>query len=281
MHDEERSKLRALRENPTVALTIDTEVHPPKILLIRGRAELDVVDGIPDEYLQANGTYEMTPEQRVEWEAEVRSLYHDGMVRIVVTPTLGEADRLRDDSAERGRGTGPTAGGASAGNVVGKVAVECREPAGGSVPGVNTATMGRTRKENMMAKYLLLKPYRGWPGPAMDWAPIDRWTPDEVYAHAQSEAARISAQPPRTRSPHATGGTAQCATPESKAGRQAFTAPIGSVLAGVKAKPSGWPFAGSGPALTPAPGDAFKAMPGAGGGMGVEGFGQVLSGAVG
>jgi hypothetical protein len=79
-------KLRALREHPAVALTIDTEVHPPKILLIRGRAELDVVDGIPDEYLQMNGSYQMTPEQRVEWEAEVRSLY-DGMVRIVVTPT--------------------------------------------------------------------------------------------------------------------------------------------------------------------------------------------------
>ena len=79
-------KLPALRANPAVALTVDTEVHPPKILLIRGRAELDVVDGIPDEYLQMNGSYEMTPEQRVEWEAEVRSLY-DGMVRIVVTPT--------------------------------------------------------------------------------------------------------------------------------------------------------------------------------------------------
>ena len=79
-------KLQALSENPMVALTMDTEVHPPKILLIRGRAELDVVDGIPDEYLQMSGTYEMTPEQRVEWEAEVRSLY-DGMVRIVVTPT--------------------------------------------------------------------------------------------------------------------------------------------------------------------------------------------------
>ncbi len=76
----------ALRHNPTVALTIDTEEHPPKILLIRGRAELDVVDGIPDEYFQANGTYKMTPEQRVEWEAGVRSLY-DGMVRVVVTPT--------------------------------------------------------------------------------------------------------------------------------------------------------------------------------------------------
>jgi general stress protein 26 len=79
-------KLRALRRNPAVALTIDTEVHPPKILLIRGRAELDVVEGIPDEFLQMNGSYEMTDAQRVEWEAEVRSLY-DGMVRIVVTPT--------------------------------------------------------------------------------------------------------------------------------------------------------------------------------------------------
>ena len=79
-------KLASLRRDPAVALTIDTEVHPPKILLLRGRAELDVVDGIPDEFLQMNGSYQMTPEQRVEWEREVRSLY-DGMVRIVVTPT--------------------------------------------------------------------------------------------------------------------------------------------------------------------------------------------------
>jgi hypothetical protein len=86
VHVEERSEAPGLRNNPMVALTIDTEVHPPKILLIRGRAELDFVAGIPDEYLQATSTYEMTPEQRVEWEAEVRSLYHDGMVRIVVTP---------------------------------------------------------------------------------------------------------------------------------------------------------------------------------------------------
>ncbi len=79
-------KLASLRTNPMVALTIDTEVHPPLILLIRGRADLDVVAGIPEEYLHMNGSYQMTPEQRVEWEAEVRSLY-DGMVRIVVTPT--------------------------------------------------------------------------------------------------------------------------------------------------------------------------------------------------
>jgi hypothetical protein len=80
------AKLPALRRNPAVALTIDTEEHPPKILLVRGRAELDAVDGIPDEFLAVNGGTTMTPEQRVEWEAGVRSLY-DGMVRIVVTPT--------------------------------------------------------------------------------------------------------------------------------------------------------------------------------------------------
>jgi hypothetical protein len=61
-------------------------LYPPNTLLIRGEAVLDEVEGIPDEYLQASGTYEMTPEQRVEWEAGVRSLY-DAMVRIVVKPT--------------------------------------------------------------------------------------------------------------------------------------------------------------------------------------------------
>jgi hypothetical protein len=53
--------LPALRNNPTVALTIDTEVHPPKILAHPRRTELDFVDGIPDEYLQATSTYETTP----------------------------------------------------------------------------------------------------------------------------------------------------------------------------------------------------------------------------
>ena len=108
------AKLPALRANPAVALTIDTEVHPPTILLIRGRAELDVVEGIPEEYLQAGGSYEMSPEQRTEWEAGVRSLY-DGMVRIVVTPTWAKlidfettlpsaVEELVRQQAERQRG---------------------------------------------------------------------------------------------------------------------------------------------------------------------------------
>ena len=76
----------ALRRNPAVALTIDTDEFPPKMLLVRGIAELEVVEGIPDEFLAMNGTSVMTPEQRVEWEAGVRALY-DSMVRITVTPT--------------------------------------------------------------------------------------------------------------------------------------------------------------------------------------------------
>ena len=36
-----------------------------------------------------------------------------------------------------------------------------------------------------MAKYLLLKHYRGGPAPAVDFAPMDQWKPDEVDAHVQ------------------------------------------------------------------------------------------------
>ncbi|MFC8271426.1 YciI family protein [Streptomyces sp. NPDC057271] len=35
-----------------------------------------------------------------------------------------------------------------------------------------------------MAKYLLLKHYRGAPVPA-DFVPMDRWTPEEISAHVQ------------------------------------------------------------------------------------------------
>jgi hypothetical protein len=40
------------------------------------------------------------------------------------------------------------------------------------------------KKENMMAKYLLLKHYRGAPAPVND-VPMDQWTPEELSAHLQ------------------------------------------------------------------------------------------------
>jgi len=39
-------------------------------------------------------------------------------------------------------------------------------------------------KENMMAKYLLLKHYRGAPAAVND-VPMDQWTPEEISAHMQ------------------------------------------------------------------------------------------------
>jgi uncharacterized pyridoxamine 5'-phosphate oxidase family protein len=79
------AKVKALQANPDVALTIDTDGFPPNVLLLRGKAELERVDGIPAEYVQMNDPSYMTAEQREEWEAGVRSLY-TAMYRIRVVP---------------------------------------------------------------------------------------------------------------------------------------------------------------------------------------------------
>src|SRR5262245_5447769 len=49
-------------------------------------------------------------------------------------------------------------------------------------PRVNAAGGSPSHKENTMAKYLLLKHYRGAPTPVND-VPMEQWTPDEVDAH--------------------------------------------------------------------------------------------------
>lgn len=67
-------KVPALRESPKVALTADTTGNPPRVLLLRGSVDLEVVDGVPDEFLVAASE---------EFEATVRQLY-DRMVRIRV-----------------------------------------------------------------------------------------------------------------------------------------------------------------------------------------------------
>src|SRR4051794_12026175 len=40
-------KVRALARDPHVALTIDIDTHPPHVLLVRGTASIEVVDGVP------------------------------------------------------------------------------------------------------------------------------------------------------------------------------------------------------------------------------------------
>jgi hypothetical protein len=50
-------RLRALRANPDVAVTIDTETFPPEVLTIRGRVEISEFEGIPSEYAFAARRY--------------------------------------------------------------------------------------------------------------------------------------------------------------------------------------------------------------------------------
>ena len=41
------AKVQALQANPKVALTIDTTTFPPHVLLVRGTARVEIVDGVP------------------------------------------------------------------------------------------------------------------------------------------------------------------------------------------------------------------------------------------
>ena len=51
------ARIAALRANPAVALTIDTEEFPAQSLTIRGRAEIDEVDGLAPEYVASAHRY--------------------------------------------------------------------------------------------------------------------------------------------------------------------------------------------------------------------------------
>jgi hypothetical protein len=78
------AKVRALEADPKVALTIDTNTFPPRVLLVRGTARLEVVDGVPEEYLDASKKI-VGAEGFAEFEEQVRGSYGQ-MVRIAVAP---------------------------------------------------------------------------------------------------------------------------------------------------------------------------------------------------
>ena len=78
-------KVKALATNPKVALTVDTDSFPPHVLLVRGEAAVEVVDGVPGEFVEASRRF-VGEEAMPEWEAGVRALYKQ-MAIIRVTPT--------------------------------------------------------------------------------------------------------------------------------------------------------------------------------------------------
>lgn len=77
-------RIRALRERPDVALTIDTEGFPPEVLLVRGRAEVTEVDGVDPDYVSSARRYMGEPDA----EAYVQQIDQPGtrMARIAVRP---------------------------------------------------------------------------------------------------------------------------------------------------------------------------------------------------
>ena len=77
-------KVRALAGRPAVALTIDG-AGAAQTLQIRGEAEIEVVDGIPEEYLAASFKGMPDEDQRRQFEASVRSTY-ERMARISIEP---------------------------------------------------------------------------------------------------------------------------------------------------------------------------------------------------
>jgi len=77
-------KLKALAKNPKVSLTIDENEFPHKVLLIRGSARLEVIEGIVPEYEACAARY-FDPEMAEAWLKQLRALVNS-MVRITITP---------------------------------------------------------------------------------------------------------------------------------------------------------------------------------------------------
>jgi hypothetical protein len=80
-------KVSALSARPDVAVAIDSGGTPDqaRALSIRGRASVEIVDGVVPEYLAA-ARKTMDAEAAAAFEQQVRGMY-DQMARIAITPT--------------------------------------------------------------------------------------------------------------------------------------------------------------------------------------------------
>ena len=104
-------KVAALSSCPDVALSIDAGDTPEqaRALSIRGRASVEIVDGVVAEYLAA-ARKTMDADAAAEFEQAVRGLYEQ-MARIVISPHwvryydfgAGRIPRFLQELAERDR----------------------------------------------------------------------------------------------------------------------------------------------------------------------------------
>src|SRR6185436_17145856 len=77
-------KLKALTKNPKVAVTIDTNDWPHKVLQIRGTVQIQIVEGVVPEYAAAAQRY-FGQNQGQAWVEHAKKLF-PRMARIVVNP---------------------------------------------------------------------------------------------------------------------------------------------------------------------------------------------------
>lgn len=77
-------KIKALAKNPNVALTVNSETWPHKVLLVRGTAQVEIVDGVAAEYA-ASATRYFGEAQGQAWVAQLGGMVPQ-MARISVQP---------------------------------------------------------------------------------------------------------------------------------------------------------------------------------------------------
>ena len=77
-------KLKALAKDPRVSLTIDDNIFPHKVLLVRGTARMEPVNGVVPEYALAAERY-FGCEQGQAWVAQMGNMV-SSMVRVTITP---------------------------------------------------------------------------------------------------------------------------------------------------------------------------------------------------
>jgi hypothetical protein len=77
-------KIKALVKNPMVALTIDTNNWPHRVLQMRGKAEVATVEGLIPEYVASAKRY-FGDEQGQAWTEQIKKMF-SRMVRIAITP---------------------------------------------------------------------------------------------------------------------------------------------------------------------------------------------------
>ncbi len=111
------AKVRALQHDARAAVTIDTNEFPPKVLLVRGTATLEEIEGVPQGYLEA-GHRNVGDDQYDEWVGGgAQPVRLDG--GDPDHADVGQGPRLRDPDSQRRRRAGPGEAGGRA--LIGKV----------------------------------------------------------------------------------------------------------------------------------------------------------------